>query len=116
LKKQEVDINIIIHHNPGNKPSSGNHAGSNTNTLAKIKCKASVAQLGYFFRLMYDLKAITNANQTEILKFIVENFETPNAKEISLNSLRGKYYDATEPTKETVKAFVIKILNQINTK
>jgi len=76
----------------------------------------SVAQLAYFCRIMYDLQYFQNKNQTEMLKVAALNFTTANAQEISLKSLKAKYYNVDNGTRESVKKRLIEMLNYINKK
>lgn len=80
----------------------------------KIETSLTVAQLAYLCRLFHDLGYFTNGTQIEILKVVSAHFVTANASEISLNSLRAKYYGPDEPTKKNVKARIIEMLNHIN--
>lgn len=109
-KKQEVDINININVNENRREfaRSANPSGQ------KLKTPLSVNQLAYLCKVLYDLKVIQSTNQTDVFKFIAENFETPNSKEISMQSLRSKYYIPDVKTKETVKEIAINMLNFIN--
>lgn len=109
-KKQEVDINININVNEARRESS-----RSVNPLShKLRTPLSVNQLAYFCKVLHDLKVIQSNNQTDVFKFIAENFETPNSKDISMQSLRSKYYIPDAKTKEAVKEIVIKMLNSIN--
>lgn len=109
-RKQEVDINININVNEARRET----LRLPNQSLQKLKTPLSVNQLAYFCKVLYDLKVIQSNNQTDVFKFIAENFETPNSKDISLQSLRSKYYIPDSKTKEAVKEIAIKMLNFIN--
>ncbi len=114
MKKQEVDINININvqnNRKGIEPAVNNLRAPNSE---KIKSTLSVSQLAFLYRLMYDAKAISLSNQTDILKFISENFQTANAPDISVRSLRSKYYSVDLATKESLKALLHKITSLID--
>ena len=75
--KKEVDININVLDNRKN-----NENGVPPVVLGegkKIKSNLSVSQLAFLYRLLYDVEAISLTNQTDILKFISENFQITNA-------------------------------------
>jgi len=76
----------------------------------------SVAQLAYLVRIFYDLGYFINKNQTEMLKVAAHNFMTGNSNEISLKSLKAKYYSVDQSTKEAIKKKVLEMLNYINKK
>ena len=109
-KKQEVDINININVNESRRESTR----FVTPSIQKLKTPLSVNQLAYLCKVLYALKVIQSANQTDVFKFIAENFETPNSKDISMQSLRSKYYIPDSKTKEAVKEIAINMLNFIN--
>lgn len=113
MKKHEVDINLNITIDVNGK------VGTNTSThldIGKVETDMSVAQLAYLCRIFYDLGYFTNKNQTEMLKVASHNFITTNASEISLKSLKAKYYNVDQSTKESVKKKVLEMLNYINKK
>tara|TARA_A100000171_G_C2138699_1_gene152690 strand:+ start:1519 stop:1833 length:315 start_codon:yes stop_codon:yes gene_type:complete len=84
--------------------------------LGKVETDFSVAQLAYLCRIFYDLGYFTNKNQTEMLKVAAHNFKTSNSEEISLKSLKAKYYSIDNSTKESVKKRLLEMLNYVNKK
>ena len=82
----------------------------------KVETDFSVAQLAYFCRVMYDLKYFQNKNQTDMLKVAANNFTTSNAQEISIKSLKAKYYSVDNSTRESIKKRLIEMLNYVNKK
>ena len=84
--------------------------------IGKVETDMSVAQLAYFCRIMYDLQYFQNKNQTEMLKVAANNFTTANAQEISLKSLKAKYYNIDQSTRQNVRKRLQEMLNYINTK
>ena len=46
---------------------------------------------------------IKTKNQKDIIRFVADNFQTDNQKEISPTSLYSKYYNIESNTKETMK-------------
>lgn len=87
-------------------------AGLNENSV-KIQSGLSVSQLAYFFRLLSDVGIITHSNQSDVMRFISDNFQTAKVKDISLDSIRNKFYNSDESTIEVLKDYSIKILNQL---
>lgn len=84
--------------------------------VGKVETDFSVAQLAYLCRIFYDLGYFTNKNQTEMLKVAAHNFKTSNSEEISLKSLKAKYYSVDNSTKESVKKRLLEMLNYVNRK
>jgi hypothetical protein len=82
----------------------------------KLPTSLSVAQLAYFYRVLFDVGAIPTKNQKEISRFIASNFRTTKSDSLSVESLNSKYYNVEESTKAAVKDMVIKMLNTINRK
>lgn len=113
MKKQEVDINININVQDNRKSIESNKSVV-VSTGEKIKSHLSVSQLALFCRLMYDQEAISVVKQTDILKFIANNFQTQNAPEISARSLRSKYYNIDLTTKEAVKDMLNKMIKTVD--
>jgi hypothetical protein len=80
----------------------------------KIHTELSVAQIGYFIRLLFDTGVLQNKNHSDVIKFISNNTKTRQVEIISPESLRTKFYNIEEGTRKTVKEIIIRILNQIN--
>lgn len=79
----------------------------------KIVTQLSVSQLAYLFRILYKMKKIKAANQTDIIKFISETFETDNVADISLKSIRSKYYNVEDKEKEATSKQLMEIVQFI---
>jgi hypothetical protein len=106
MKNNQLDININI-----NVEDFRDKAAKQlSEPRVKIVSKLTVPQLAYFFRVLYEMKKIRSSNQTDIMKFIAENFETDNASEISINSLRSKYYNVDEKVKAGVRKQLTEII------
>lgn len=82
----------------------------------KLHTELSVAQFGYFIRLLFETGVFRNQNQRDVLKFFSSYTKTRQVEFISPESLRTKFYNIEEGTRETVKEVVIKMLNEINKK
>lgn len=63
----------------------------------KIKTASSVQQLSLFFKTMVETEFLLHDNHHDIFRFIADNFRTAQVNDISLDSIRSKYY-ATETT------------------
>lgn len=105
-----MNINVGVSENHRSGISASIHE-----LVGKVETDMSVAQLAYFCRIMYDLKYFQNKNQTEMLKVAANNFTTANAQEISLKSLKAKYYNIDRSTRENVKMRLKAMLNYLNT-
>ena len=89
---------------------------SNNKSISKINTVLSVGQLSYLFKLMMDTGMINHPNQKELFRFIADNFQTEKANNISFSSINSKYYVVDETTKESLKALLIEMINEINRK
>jgi hypothetical protein len=63
---------------------------------------------------MYETGAIKVNKQTDILKFIAHCFQTQNTVEISVRSLRSKYYNIDSATREAVRDVLTQMLVKID--
>lgn len=79
----------------------------------KIMSGLSVPQLAHFYRLLYEVGIITHDNQSDIIRFLSDNFQTVKTKNISIDSLKNKFYYTEETTIVPLKDYVIKILNKL---
>jgi hypothetical protein len=110
MKNNQLDININI--NVEDFRDKATKLPSEPRV--KIVSKLTVPQLAYFFRVLYEMKKIKSSNQTDIMKFIAENFETDNVTEISINSLRSKYYNVDEKVKAGIRKQLTEIIQFID--
>lgn len=110
MKNNQLDINININVDDLRNRS----VKKSIEPTVKIVTKLSVPQLAYFFRVLYEMKKIKSTNQTDIMKFIADNFETDNVTEISINSLRSKYYNVEEKVKAGTRKQLMEIIQFID--
>ncbi len=110
LKNNEIDINININV----ADTRGKVISNRGESKVKIRSKLTVPQLAYFFRVLHKMKKIESANQTDIIKFIAETFETENATDISFKSLRSKYYSIENKAKAATREQLMEIIRFID--
>jgi hypothetical protein len=79
----------------------------------KLQSGLTVAQLAFFFKLQADVGIISHKIQRDIFRHIAENYQTSKVSEISVESLKNKYYQVDTATIEAIKDKTIEILNQI---
>lgn len=79
----------------------------------KLQSGLTVAQLAFFFKLQADVGIISHKIQRDIFRHIAENYQTSKVTEISIESLKNKYYQVDASTIETIKHKTIEILNHI---
>lgn len=77
----------------------------------KIQTELSVAQLCYLFNLMHQSGVIKESNQRDIFRFIAENFKTKTTEQISIDSIKSRYYNVESTTKSAVREKIIELLN-----
>lgn len=78
---------------------------------AKIQTELSVAQLCYLFNLLHQSGVIKQSNQRDIFRFIAENFKTKTTEQISVDSIKSRYYNVESSTKNAVREKLIALLN-----
>lgn len=84
---------------------------SNTENKNKLLSGLSVAQLSYFSSLLLQSGIIKHANQSDIFRLLSENFKTVNTDQISVDSIKSKYYNIESSTKSAVREKIIDLLN-----
>jgi hypothetical protein len=77
----------------------------------KLLTGLSVAQLSYFFGLLMETGIIKHKNQTDVFRFISENFKTNNTEKISVDSIKVKYYNVENTTKKALREKIIELLD-----
>ncbi|SNB04510.1 conserved hypothetical protein [Flavobacterium psychrophilum] len=83
---------------------------SNNEEKIKFLTGLSVAQLSYFFGLLMEAGIINHKNQTDVFRFISENFKTNNTDKISVDSIKVKYYNVESSTKKAVREKIIELI------
>lgn len=83
---------------------------SNNEEKIKFLTNLSVAQLSYFFGLLMEAGIIKHKNQTDVFRFISENFKTSHAEKISVDSIKVKYYNVETSTKNSVREKIIELI------
>jgi hypothetical protein len=82
----------------------------NNEEKIKFLTSLSVAQLSYFFGLLMEVGIIKHKNQTDVFRFISENFKTNNTQKISVDSIKVKYYNVETNTKNAVREKIIELI------
>ena len=77
----------------------------------KMQTDLSVAQLSYLFSLLNQSGVVKHNNQREIFRFIADNFQTKTTSEISVASIKNRYYDAESSTQSAVRDKILQLLN-----
>jgi hypothetical protein len=54
---------------------------------------------------------IKESNQRDIFRFIAENFKTKTTDQISIDSIKSRYYNVESTTKSAVREKIIELLN-----
>ncbi len=76
----------------------------------KLLTGLSVAQLSCFFGLLIETGIIKHKNQTDVFRFISDNFKTNNTEKISVDSIKAKYYNVENTTKNALREKIIELL------
>lgn len=80
----------------------------------KLKIEASVAQLAYLLKLLIETKIIINSNLSHLLQFLARFVVTKKAENMSHGSLRSKFYNVENGTKESVRAILSTMIQHID--
>lgn len=78
----------------------------------KLQLNMSVAQLSQFLRALFETGLVAGTRQ-ELLRFISTHYRTDQQGNISVESLKGKYYKVDTGTKRTVSRMMKKMLAHI---
>ena len=108
----EEEIKYLNKKNAISKTESDINLFSETEKI-KIDTSLTVAQLALFFKLMSDVGIVTNKTQNDIFKHLAENYQTANASEISIGSIKNKYYNIENVSIELIKQKTIEMLNHL---
>lgn len=84
------------------------------NTGYKIETELSVNQLACFIRLFMECEVLKNTNVRELLNFLAEHIRSKKRENISAESLRLKYYNIEESTREEVRKILFRLLKKSN--
>ncbi|MGC3947969.1 MAG: hypothetical protein QM762_26250 [Chryseolinea sp.] len=79
----------------------------------KVHVEMSVAQIALFVRVLVESKIIKSENVTELLRFLSSILVSKRKDDISFDSLRAKYYNIEQSTKETVRSILGTLVNSI---
>jgi hypothetical protein len=83
--------------------------------VTKIGVNGTVSQLACFYKTLTEVGFFSHRNQSDIIRHIVECYSTSRVSDISVDSVRNKFYNDDETSKEAVRSIVIKMLNRLKT-
>lgn len=93
---------------------SGDPPSDNLLSGFKLKFEASVSQLAYLLKVMLETKIILNNNLSQVLHFLVQFVITKRSENISYGSLRSKFYNVENGTKESVRTMLSTMIHYID--
>ena len=64
-----------------------------------------------FFSLLIQSGILKHKNQTDLFRFIADNFKTNITDQISADSIKSKYYNVESTTKNATRLKIIELLN-----
>jgi|APLak6261664116_1056043.scaffolds.fasta_scaffold00282_4 hypothetical protein len=70
----------------------------------------SVAQLSFFVKILVETNIIDHKILADVIRFIAGNFKTKNTDTIAIESLRTKFHNVENSTKEVVNGKIIEML------
>jgi len=77
----------------------------------KIMLGLSVAQISCFSSLLVQSGIIKHDNHSEVFRVLSDNFKTKNTDQISVDSLKSKFYNIENTTKTAIHEKIIELLN-----
>lgn len=80
-----------------------------------LKTSLSVAQIALFMRILVDTGMIHSKNQSMLLRQVASILKASKSEAISPESLRVKFYDIDPSTINSVKDYVILLMNKLRT-
>ncbi|TAJ11148.1 hypothetical protein DMA11_18045 [Marinilabiliaceae bacterium JC017] len=100
------------------KSSQDNHSLSGITAAlqefpGKQKTSMSVSQLACFVKNLIDTGLIVTNNKEETLRFFSNHFSTQNTENISIFSLRSKFFKPDNSSISTTRENILKLLNSI---
>lgn len=83
-------------------------------TKTKFPLEISVAQLGFFIKLMVEEDMLPQINLSEVFRFVAGHFSTKRQPVISAGSLSKEYYGASQQTAARVMGMLQNMITRIN--
>ncbi|MBL7858155.1 MAG: hypothetical protein JNM57_10750 [Cyclobacteriaceae bacterium] len=83
-------------------------------TTFRIQIEMSVAQIAYFLKVLVESKVIVNQNVTELLRFLSKILVSKKVEIISYDSLRSKYYNIEQSTRDSIRNILLRMINSID--
>jgi len=83
-------------------------------TNFQIQFEASVAQMAYLVKIFTQAGVIVNSNTTELLRFISGCIATRRSGQVSYDSIRSKYYNVEESTRQSVKVLLENVIKHLD--
>jgi hypothetical protein len=80
----------------------------------RVRFDASVSQLAYLIKILIETRLILNNNLSQLMGFIVRFVATKKSESISIGSLRSKFYNVENGTKESVRSILVGMIQYID--
>ncbi|MBO9683177.1 MAG: hypothetical protein J7502_11005 [Flavisolibacter sp.] len=80
----------------------------------KIRLNISVSQLALLIRAAMDAGVIINDNKTAVLKCVALFMRTDKIENISVESMRKKFYEADRSSKDSVKDLLMEMFKKVH--
>ncbi|NQU33018.1 MAG: hypothetical protein HQ521_07265 [Bacteroidetes bacterium] len=86
---------------------------SNTHITNKLKTKMSVGDLSLLFRLLNEEKLIDIDNNTDLYRFIAQNFSTKQSENISDKSIKNKFLSPDNTAIKNLNILLVNLRQQL---
>ena len=80
----------------------------------RIQIEMSVAQIAYLAKLLVESRVIGNRNVAELLRFFSRILVSKKVEMISYDSLRSKYYNVEQGTRDAVRNILMRLVGAID--
>lgn len=109
LKNQLTEyISVELEYHERLQQLSAKPSGSSSDDFLsgfKLKFEDSVSQLAYLLKILIETKIIVNNNVSQVISFLVRFVVTRKSENISVGSLRSKFYNVETGIKESVRVY-----------
>jgi len=80
----------------------------------KLRVDLSVAQLAFLIRVFVEVNIIQSPNVKLLVKYVSRIFQTKRSSNLGTGSIYGKYYNAEDSTRKTVKEMLLRMVKHID--
>jgi hypothetical protein len=117
IKEQLLDWltqELIFEERKNGVVSIASTKGHEATSEFKLLLDLSVAQFALLLKTLIDTSVVQNKNLSDVLRFFAQSVKTKRSENVSYESLRIKYYNPEESTKEMIKLILSNCLRYLS--